>query len=99
MSYTFSSTEQAQLQAAISASTGLTWDGIRYSGIPVAGTNAVPLYQTLSSLIAQKLATPSSFDQATLKELQNAKLWLDVAAHAVRGLAHHESRIRPSDGR
>ena len=38
MSYTFSSAEQAQIQAAISASTGLSWDGNRYLGVPGAGT-------------------------------------------------------------
>lgn len=55
MSYTFSASEQQQIQNALAQCTGLTWNGNEYAAVPIAGTNAVPLYATLSNLIAQKL--------------------------------------------
>lgn len=77
MSYTFTEAEQQQIRNALAQCTGLTWIGSRYEAVGVPGTNAVPLYQTLSSLIAQKLSNPGAFDSATLADLTNAKLWLD----------------------
>lgn len=79
MSYTFTVSEQQQIQNALAQYTGLTWTGVEYKEIELARTNAVLLYTTLSNLIAQKLDNPGAFDTDTLADLKNAKLWLDVA--------------------
>lgn len=94
MSYTFTEAEQQQVRNALAQCTGLTWNGSRYEAVGVPGTNAVPLYQTLSSLIAQKLSNPGAFDSATLADLNNAKLWLDVAVGANGGTGMHSAFIR-----
>jgi Ca2+-binding RTX toxin-like protein len=96
MSYTFTVAEQAEIREAINASTGLVWDAnqSRYREVPSAGTDAVPLYQTLSDLIAQKLATPGALDTATVSDLKSAKLWLDVAIGANGGSGMHSAFIR-----
>jgi Ca2+-binding RTX toxin-like protein len=94
MSYTFTAAEQEHIRAAIAASSGLTWNGRQYDEVRRAGTDAVPLYQALSNLIAQKLATPGALDTATASDLKSAKLWLDVAIGANSGSGMHSAFIR-----
>lgn len=96
MSYEFSLTEQAQIRDAMAGCSGLTWNTktSSYDGVAVAGANCVPLYQTLSNLIEQKLSAPGAFDQATLNDLKSAKLWLDVAIGANSGNGMHSAFIR-----
>lgn len=94
MSYNFTEAEQLQIRNALAQCTGLTWNGTVYEEVAAPGTNAVPLYQTLSSLIAQKLSNPGAFASATLADLNNAKLWLDVAVGANGGTGMHSAFIR-----
>lgn len=96
MSHTFTAQERAQIRAAIGASSGLAWDTEtnRYVEVARAGTDAVPLYQTLSNLIAQKLTSPGALDSSTLRDLKSAKLWLDVAIGANGCSGMHSAFIR-----
>lgn len=95
MSYKFTAAEQAQIQQAIDACTGLKrlLDGTVDKN-NTAGTNAIPLYQTLSTIISQKLQNPSGLDSATISDLKSAKLWLDVAIGANGGTGMHSEFIR-----
>lgn len=101
MSYTFTAAEQTQLRAAMDLCTGLTWNSktLEYKEVASEDTDCVPLYQTLSNLIEQKLSTPGTFDQATLNDLQSAKLWLDVAIGANSGSGMHSAFIRAYSNR
>lgn len=94
MSYTFTASEQQQIQNALAQCTGLTWNGDEYVEVRLATTNALPFYTTLSNLLAQKLATPEAYDAATLADLNNAKLWMDVAIGANGGTGMHSAFIR-----
>jgi hypothetical protein len=76
MSYTFTTSEQQQIQAALAQCTGLTWNAVdeAYDAVKFAGTNVLPFYTTLSNLLAQKLANPEGYDAATLADFNSAKL-------------------------
>lgn len=94
MSYAFTASERAQIQAAIDASNGLTPNGNgTYREERIAGTNTVPLYQTLSNIIDGRIGdgTVTGNDLQTLK---NVKLWLDVAIGANAGTGIHSAFIR-----
>lgn len=96
MSYQFTVEEQSQLRSAMDACSGLTWNASSgaYEEVGVTGTNCVPLYQTLSSLINQKLNSLNSLDESTIADLKSAKLWLDVAIGANSGIGMHSAFIR-----
>lgn len=96
MSYEFSQQEREQIQVAMAQCTGLQWNSerLRYDEVRTAGTNCVPLYQTISTLIEQKINAPEEFNQATLNDLKSAKLWLDVAIGANSGSGMHSEFIR-----
>lgn len=94
MSYLFSEQEREQIQQAIDVCTGLSLENGRYVGMGVAGTNAVPLYERISALIWHKLNAPDAYDAAIRGELENAKLWLDVAIGANGGTGMHAAFIR-----
>lgn len=96
MSYEFTQQERDQIQAAMAQCTGLQWNvgELKYEAVGDVGANCVPLYQTLSTLIGQKLNTPEAFDQATLSDLRSAKLWLDVAIGANSRVGMHSAFIR-----
>ena len=92
MSYVFTDSERAQIQAAISASSGITLNGDgTYSANAAVGSNAVPLYQTLSDIIGAPSGAISGTD---LTDLKNAKLWLEVAIGANGNTGMHAAFIR-----
>lgn len=95
MSYVFTTSERAQIQAAIDASTGLVFDvtsGI-YKAVSIVGSNAVPFYQTLSDIISEHISS-GAISGTELTGLENAKLWLDVAIGANGGIGIHSAFIR-----
>jgi hypothetical protein len=57
MSYVFTTSERAQIQAAIDASTGLTFNAAlgKYEAGGTVGSNAVPLYQAIYDIISSHL--------------------------------------------
>jgi hypothetical protein len=96
MSYTFTTTEKQQIRDALARCTGLAWNADRgeYKSVDIAGTNAVPLYTTLSTLIDRRLNASVSLDKDTLEDLKSAKLWLDVAIGANGNTGMHAAFIR-----
>jgi len=100
MSYQFTEAEQQIIMNAINQCTALEPDlrpgrlGFYKAKEPSLGLNAVPLYQTLSDLIAAKLDGVEQYDDVTKADLKNAKLWLDVAIGANAGAGMHSAFIR-----
>ena len=85
MPYQFTSTEQAQIQAA---------QALCPQGLVATSTgNWVPFYTTLSTVLGQRISGGTVIG-SDLQDMRNAKLWLDVAIGANGGTGMHSAFIR-----
>ena len=89
-----SETEQALVRGALNNSAGLRYsdETLRYE-LSLDGGDAVPVYQTLYSILEARLSD-ASLGFEDVQGIKNAKLWLSVAIEANGGVGVFSDIIR-----